>query len=69
MQFSLTDTSDTEYAGSRETCIHALGANLHRLYPLEFANFTTFAKNTCHRIRHFHDYQTLFLILRVYWKN
>lgn len=51
MQFSLTDISDTEYTGSMESYIHALDANLHRLYPLEFENFTTSTKNTRRRIR------------------
>lgn len=50
MQFSLTDTSDTEYTGSMESYIHALHANFHRLFiPLEFENFTTSTKSTCPR--------------------
>lgn len=49
MQFSLTDTSDTEYTGFMESYIHALDANLHRLYPLEFENFTTSTESTCRR--------------------
>lgn len=71
MQFSLTDTSDTEYT----VYIHG------KLYPCtrrKFASFVSIRIWKFHNVHekyvssfdgHFHIYQTLFLIVHVHCKS